>query len=820
MPASPLEPERLCCPTDPATLPFETTNDLVDLDRALGQDRAVEALDFGVGLKRDGYNMYVAGPPASGRHTLARGVLEARARQEPAPDDWVYVNNFEDPQRPQALRLPAGRAPGLKRDMDRLAEELRAAVPAVFESDEFRDRRHAIDNEARERQEGAFQVVQEEAQQRNLSLLRTPMGLALAPVHDGEVLQPDAFRKLPDDERKRIEADIEDLQGKLQAAVQRLPEWERERRRRLRELTREMTGIAVANLIAGLKRTYEDVPVVAAFIDAVERDVVDNVEAFLPREPQPAERPPSEDAVPGLRGELAATRRYMVNVMVANDPGNGAPVIAEDLPTQPNLVGRVEHMQLSGALLTDFMLIRPGALHRANGGYLLLDALKLLQQPLAYEALKRALRSGRVNIESLAQMMSLMSTVTLEPEAIPLGVKVVLVGDRTIYYLLSRHDPDFSDLFKVQVDFMPDVKRQDESTLDYARLIATMVRRHALKPFDRGGVARAIDHAARLAGHAGKMTLQIGRLGDALREADYFAGRAGAGTVGRAHVEEAVAAQIRRADGIRERAQEVILDGTVLIDTDGEKVGQINGLAVLDLGNFAFGRPSRISARVRLGAGEVLDVERRVELGGPLHSKGVLILSGFLASRFGQERPLSLSASLVFEQSYGGVDGDSASSTEVYALLSAIGEVPIRQGFAVTGSVNQFGEVQAIGGVNEKIEGFFDICRERGLTGRQGVLIPESNVKHLMLRHDVVEAVAASRFAVYPVRHVDEGIELLTGLPAGEPDGEGRYPEGTVNAKVLARLEAFAERRRRFGMSGRRDGEADAEDREKREDRP
>jgi len=800
MPVAPLEAEALCCRTDPTLMPFETTADLADLDMALGQERAVEALEFGIGLKRDGYNMFVAGAPASGRHALARGILERHAAAEPAPADWVYVNNFDDPQRPRALTLPPGQAARLKADMERAAEELHAVVPAVFEAEEFRNRRQAIDEEARERQEGAFQAVQQEASEKGLALMRTPAGVALAPVREGEVIAPEEFRKLPEEERKRLEAAIEEMQGKLQAVVQRLPEWEGERRRKLRELAREMTRQAVTALFARLRAGYRDLPLVLRHIDTVEADVVENVEAFLPRDGGPqgeqqAELPPS------MGGGRPATRRYQVNVMVSNDPQGGAPVVSEDLPSQPNLVGRVEHVQMAGALVTDFTLVKPGALHRANGGYLLLDALKLLQQPLAYEALKRALRTGSINVESVAQMLSMMSTVQLEPEPIPLSAKIALVGDRTVYYLLSRNDPEFADLFKVQVDMADDVRRADGAVLGYARLIATLARRHRLRPFDRSAVARLLDQASRMVGHAHKATLQVGRVADLMKEADYFAGLDGAPVVADRHVEKAVAAQVRRADGIRERAQESILEETVLIDTDGAKVGQINGLAVLDLGNFAFGRPSRISCRVRLGAGEVVDVERRVDLGGPLHSKGVLILSSFIASRFGQERPLSLSASLVFEQSYGGVDGDSASSTEAYALLSAIGRIPLRQDLAVTGSVNQFGEVQAIGGANEKIEGFYDICAGRGLTGRQGVLIPYANVKHLMLRTDVVEAVRRGWFHIYAVRHIDEGIELLTGVPAGEADAEGRYPDGTVNRKVQDRLAEMAEMRRKFGAA-------------------
>jgi lon-related putative ATP-dependent protease len=498
---------------------------------------------------------------------------------------------------------------------------------------------------------------------------------------------------------------------------------------------------------------------------------------------------------PDGRGAL---RRYQVNVLVDHSESEGAPVIYEDNPTYQNLVGRVEHMAQMGALLTDFSLIKAGTLHQANGGYLILDARKVLTQPYAWDGLKRVLQSGKIRIESVGQMLSLVSTISLEPEAIPLQVKVALFGEQLLYYMLWQLDPDFRELFKVAADFASDMDRSDDSQQLYARLIATLVRQDELRPFDRSAVARVIEHSARTVGDADKLSTQMRGLNDLLQEADYWAGQSKKEAVTAADVQRAIDAQIFRSDRMRERAQEAILRETLLIDTEGAQVGQVNGLSVISLGNFWFGRPSRITAQVRLGKGEVIDIEREVKLGGPLHSKGVLILSGFLGARYAGESPLSLSASLVFEQSYGGVDGDSASSAELYALLSAIAQVPIKQSLAVTGSVNQFGQVQAIGGVNAKIEGFFDICLARGLTGEQGVLIPAANVKHLMLRQDVVEAVEKGQFHVYSVETIDQGIDILTGVPAGEPDEVGCYPEGTINYRVKKRLSELAEKRQAF----------------------
>jgi lon-related putative ATP-dependent protease len=532
----------------------------------------------------------------------------------------------------------------------------------------------------------------------------------------------------------------------------------------------------------------------------VEADLITNIDIFVEGDEAPGQRALPVPVPDGATRRADALRRYSVNVVVDNGKTRGAPVVREDNPILPYLIGRVEHKAQFGALSTDFTLIKPGSIHRANGGYLIMDAVKLLTQPFAWDTLKRTLRAQEIRIETPAEALGMISTVSLEPEPIPLALRVILIGERQHYYLLNQVDPDFGDLFKVVADFNETIVWDEANMQRYVTLIASVARQQGLKPLTREAVVLVIEQSARLADDAERMSLLVGRVTDLLREADYWAGKRGHAMIDAADIREAIEAEEHRVDRVREKALESITRDIMLIDSAGAKVGQINGLSVSEVGNFRFGRPTRITARIGLGTGKVVDIEREVELGGPLHSKGVLILSGYITATFGMDFPLSLSASLVFEQSYGGVDGDSASSAELYVLLSAISGVPIKQSFAVTGSVNQHGEVQAIGGVNEKIEGFFDICKSRGLTGEQGVLIPKSNVKHLVLRPDVVAAVAEKRFHIYPVERIEQGIELLTGMPAGERGKDGEFPDGTIFRKVADRLGEMAEARQKFAQ--------------------
>ena len=813
--------EALYSPCDPDDFEFGTTADLEPLHEFIGQDRAVDSVRFAIGMSHEGYNLFAFGPQGTGKSSLVKKFLEIKSATQPVPDDWCYVQDFTEVHKAKALRLPPGRARPWAQDMEQLVEDLLAAIPAGFESAEYRNRRTGIEDNLKDRQEQSLTKLQSEAAEIDVGVVRTQSGLAVAPMHDGEMLNPEEFQKLPEAEQERRKAAMEEVQQKLEEMLREMPRWEKAHREQIRELNRELTEHVVGHLIADLETKYQDLPQVLTFLDTAHQDIIKHANAFLPDE---------QDSAPALRTAVgrqgsreAALNRYQVNVIVDNCDrilpesdgkgdasethpptaeciAEGAPVVEEENPTQPNLLGRIEHLAQMGALVTDFTMIKPGALHRANGGYLVLDARKLLLNPFAWESLKSALITKVIRYESPADAHGLISTVSLEPEPIPLNVKVVLLGEPEIYYTLSHYDPDFRKLFKVQADFDTVMDRDAENSLQYARLIATLANNEDLLPLDRTAVARVVEYGARLADDSEKLSTHMASVVDLVREANYWAGGKSVTCISAEHVQTAIDAKIYRSDRTRQRLQEQITRDTIVIDTDGERVGEVNGLAVYQLDHLSFGKPSRISCRVRLGRGEVIDIEREVALGGPLHTKGVLILSSYLASRFTGDGPLALSASLVFEQSYGGVDGDSASSTELYALLSAISEIPIQQCFAVTGSVDQHGRVQAIGGANEKIEGFFDICMARGLTGKQGVLIPQANVKHLMLRADVVEAVRDGSFAVYGVETIDQGIEVLTGRPAGEIDEDGNYPLGSVNRSVAAKLAALS--RRAMNLAG------------------
>ncbi len=799
---APLPASALYRSCDPADLPFEHTGELDGDTGILGQDRAVAAVRFAIGMQSDGYNLFALGPTGIGKFTAVQRFLRQSAGEMPTPDDWCYVHNFEVNHQPRTLRLSPGRGPELAHDMKHLIDELFAVLNTAFESEEYQAHMQAIAEEVQQKHEESLESLKSTAEERGIALLRTPSGLAFAPLREGKVMSPEEFHQLPETTREQVQREVAELQKELQRIIRQIPQLTRETRERARQLKEENASFALAPGGEELREKYRAFPDVRRHLDAVRADIIENIDRLVPGSQAPPGLGGQAPGPTGPDGDDASPagnpfyNRYRVNVLVDRSAIQGAPVNYEDHPTYANLIGRIEHMSQMGALVTDFTLIKPGSLHQANGGFLILDARKLLQQPYAWEGLKRALQSRELRLESLGQNLGLISTVSLEPGPIPLDLKVVLLGERLLYVLLIQYDPDFAELFKVAADFEDDMARDDDNSLAYARLIASLVSKNDLRHFDAGAVARVIEFSSRAAGDADKLTTHMGAVADLLREASYWAGEAGRERVGAADVQQAIDAQRYRLGRPRERMQEAILQETVLIDTEGEAIGQINGLAVYQVGNHAFGRPNRITARVRLGKGEVIDIERQVEMGGPIHSKGVLIMAGFLAGRFATEHPLTLSASLVFEQSYSGVEGDSASSAELYALLSALAEAPLRQSLAVTGSVNQLGQIQAIGGVNEKIEGFFDICQARGLTGAQGVLIPAANVRHLMLRQDVVEAVAAGQFHVYAVTTVDEGIEILTGVPAGEPQPDGAFPEGSINQRVATRLAALAEKMR------------------------
>jgi predicted ATP-dependent protease len=793
-PIQPLSTDQLYRSADIGALEFNTTADLAPLPGLINQPRAHEAISFGTEIGQRGFNIFAIGASGARMQQSVRDLLNEAARARPLPADWVYVNNFETPHRPVAISLPGRRAPAMQKALHDLIEDLRASLPAIFESDDYQKRRSAIEQSVQAKNERAFAALSERATAKHIAILRTPMGFGMAPMRDGKVVPPAEFNSWSEAEQRATRDAIEELEKELEQTLHSLPRLEKEQRDAVRTLDRETAEFAMAPPFDQLKAQFNDLPAVVQHIDGMRADLLENLPVFISPE---AAAQGSMQAAMRLAGPFD---RYEVNVLVTQaDHAAGAPVVEELHPTLANLVGRIEYLQIQGALVTNFRLIKAGALHRANGGTILLDARSLLSEPFSWTALKRGLLRQEVTIEDVARFIGLTTTVSLEPDPIPLNVKVVLFGDRMLYYLLAQVDPEVAQHFKVIADFDDDISRSSASEMMLVRLIGATAAQEKLRPLDRGGVSRAVEHAARLADDANKLTLLIERIHDLIAEASHLAGRDGRDVVGRADVEQAIAQQIHRASRLRERGQEMILRDIALIDTVGTRIGQVNGLSVLTLGDYSFGRPSRITCRVRPGAGKIVDIEREVELGGPLHSKGVLILSGYLAGRYALDVPTSLYASLVFEQSYGGVEGDSASSAELYALLSALAELPIRQDLAVTGSVNQHGLVQAIGGVNDKIEGFFDVCAARGLTGSQGVLIPQANVQHLMLRSDVIDACTAGRFAIYPIQTVDQGVALLTGQPAGDRVGDGDYPERSVNRRVEERLKHFAKVRREAG---------------------
>ncbi len=782
---------------DPGVFGFASTDEIEPLDTLFGQKRAMDAIHLSAQISCHDFNVYVTGREGSGRHRTVEKILATESRKHPVPSDWVYVNNFEAPHRPKALKLPPASAPGFRRAMQQLVDDLAVEIPALFESEEYQTQKRSLEQEYGDRHETAMADFADQAKAENIAVLRTPMGYMLAAIIDGEVVKPDVYETLEKETREEIRQKIERLENDLAEVLKMAPVLDREHRERLGQLHAAMAERAVSSRVSDAAKILPDVAELRDYLEDVRADIITNAELFLDAAPED-DGPFPEEIIKYHREPQFD--RYAVNVMVthANGPGSGAPVISEDVPSLAHLTGRIEHVSQMGTLVTNFTLIKPGALHIANGGYIVLDARHILTEPFAWEALKRCLQKRAVTITSMAERLSLSSTVSLEPDPIPLNLRVVLIGDRRLYALLAMLDPEFRLLFKVQADFDDQMTRNKRNLQLFARLIAGYAQSHGLRPLTAGGVARLLDEASRLADDTRKLSLHLGSLDDFTREADHYAAQARRSRIDAKDIEKAVRAAEHRAARIRELMQEAVICKTILIDTSGTAVGQINGLSVTGFGTARFGRPSRITARVRMGAGKLVDIEREVELGGPLHSKGILILSSFLAATYALDVPMSLHASIVFEQSYGGIDGDSASSAELYALMSALSGVPIRQGLAVTGSVNQAGQIQAIGGVNEKIEGFFDLCKARRLTGHQGVLIPESNADHLMLRQDVVAAVRDGKFRVIPVSTIDAGIEILTGTSAGKRNRSGSFPEGTVNARIEARLRHYAHDRQQF----------------------
>jgi lon-related putative ATP-dependent protease len=788
--------ENLGAFCDPASLGFETTDELSPLEGTIGQERAISALELGLDISEPGFNIFISGPPGSGRNTAIRAYVDRIAADKPNPPDWGYVHNFDDPAQPRAIKLPCGMMRVLRSDMEELVGTCRREIPRAFESDDYTHRVEDALKEVQAQTKAMTDELDERAKEAGFALRPTQTGITPVPIADGQPIPAEQFAAMSKEEIEGMRERAEKLQhdvGHTTAELKRLGKVAIER---AKDVDTEVVRFTLTPIVDELQAKYAEFPEVVEYLGRVEADMADRQEIFKPAE----EAAPSP--IPGFtdRGnpdELFAS--YRVNDVVDNTACKGAPVVFEHSPTYYNLFGRIEYRAQAGTFNTDLTMIRCGSLHRANGGYLVLQARDLLSSSLSWETLKRTLRSRELQIENIGEQYSALPSATLRPEPIPVNVRIILVGTPALLRNLQAYDDDFKRYFKVAAEFDSLMERSPENLMKYASFVAARCQQNELRPFHSEAVARIVDHSSRLVEHQNKLTTRFMDVSQIVTESDFWAGKDKATVVMGSHVKKAIDEARYRAGLTEDRLREMIEDGSIHIDTEGEVVGQLNGLAVLALGDHAFGKPSRITARVSLGRGQLLNIEREARMSGRIHDKGFVILTGYIQGKYGQTRPLSLQASIGFEQSYGEIDGDSASSTELYALLSQLSGKPLTQGIAVTGSVNQNGEVQAIGGANQKIEGFFDVCKAKGITGKQGVMIPRDNMQNLALRDDVVEAVQAGTFTIYAVATIDEGIEVLTGVPAGVLQEDGAYPEGTIHHLVEERLEEMAEISRNFG---------------------
>jgi lon-related putative ATP-dependent protease len=776
-----------CC--DPGIFVFNTTDDLPSFSGTIGQERALDALDFGLSLESTGFNIFLLGENGTGRMTTIKSILTDKASSESVPPDWCYVYNFRDPDASIAISLEPGEAVLFQKDMEELIKTLKVEIPKVFESKEYEKQKNKITEDAQKKQREIFSSLEEEAEAKGFSVRKTVSGLIIIPVKKtGEPLTEEEYESTDEKTRKKIDEIGKSLQEKLNDAVRVIREAEKSVKEQIAKLEKEAALSAVGHLIDELKAKYERYEKIISYLYEVKESILESLDEFKVQEEQ-------APALPFMR--LPKTEptftRYAVNVLVNNKDCKGAPCIFESNPTYFNLFGRIEHKFQYGVAITDFSMIKGGSLHKANGGYIVIDALDLLRNIFAYDALKRAIHNKEVKIEDVWEQYRAVSTTTLKPEAIPLDVKVILVGNPRLYYLLYNVDEEYRELFKVKADFDSRMNRTDENMHKYASFVAKRCKEESLLPFDRTGVAKVVEVGSRLAEQQNKLTSRFSEVADIIREASYWASKSKSKIVTEDHVQKAVDERIYRTNRIEERLREMILEGTLIVDTEGDKVGQVNGLAVLDLGDYSFGKPSRITAKTYAGKAGVVNIERETKMSGKIHEKAILILSNYLGSKYATKKPISLSASLTFEQLYEMIEGDSATCAELYALLSSIANVPLKQSIAVTGSMDQNGDVQPVGGINEKIEGFFDLCKFRTLTGNQGVIIPRRNIRHLMIKKDVIGAVKEGKFSIYPIDRVEEGLEILTGLPAGVLKEDGTYPEGTINYLVVKRLTEISE---------------------------
>lgn len=785
---------------DPSRFPFETTAEIEPHVGLIGQDRAVAAIRFGLSINSTGFNVCVSGQPGTGRTTAIREYIEEFARSKPPPDEWLYANNFTDNHQPIAIRLPPGKGRELCEAMRAMIAEARERIPRTFQSDDFISRRESIITALQRRREAVFTALADEARAAGFLLQGNPAGFFLLPLAGDRPMDDQAFAALTPEERAQIIRRRDEVMDHLRAALKREQSAEVEAQERIKELERSIASMVVDSLLDRIYEAFADYPKVIEHLEAVRKDMIENIgQLQVTPDQQPLPFP-----IGMIRQREDPFRRYEVNLIVDCSKAEHAPVVFEQNPTPGNLLGRIEKEAIFGALTTDFTMIHPGALHRANGGYLVLDLDDLLQNPLSYNELKRTLRTGNITIEEMSERLGFLETKTIRPEPIPWTGKVVALAREEVYRLLFSLDPDFRELFKVKADFDLHIDRTEEHERAYAGLIAAVSQREGLLPFDRTAVARIVEEGMRLAEDHNKLSIKFGDLTDIMREASFYARNEGKSAVAAGDVSRAVRERVYRVNLIEEHVREAVSKGVIVVDTEGEAVGQVNGLWVADLGDTAFGQPARITVTMGIGREGIIDLQREAKLAGPIHTKAVLTLQGFLVDRYATERPLTLAARVAFEQSYGMIEGDSATCAEVVALLSRLAEAPVKQSWAITGSMDQRGEVQAIGGVNQKIEGFFDVCRTRGLTGDQGVIIPKANVQHLMLREDVVQAVADGKFHIEAVSNIDEALYLLTGIPVGEKREDGSYPPESLNARVLERLKKISEKLRESAEAERR----------------
>jgi len=780
--------DNLKCTCDPEVLGCTSSMDVAPLQTIIGQVKALRALQFGLDIKEKGFNIYVSGLPGTGKKTAVRRYLEDITSDKPTPPDWCYVNNFQDNYRPRALSLPAGRARNLKKEVDVFVEAAKSEIRKAFESEEYAVKRNNAIKAIQQQREQLVNKTNEQAQKQGFIIQATPMGLVTIPIKDNKPLTEEEFRLLEKKERDSITRKQQRLNERLKKAGRQMISIEKKTVKVIDDLDRQIASNTLDLLLDDLREEFHDIADVLTYLAEMKDDMLDNLALFRQDE-HGQEKPVGMPQVEDMR-----FRKYRVNVLVDNSDTEGVPIVLELNPTYNNLFGRIEKEAMMGALFTDFTMIREGSVHRANGGYLILPVEDVLRNMLSWDSLKRSIRNKEILIEEAGERLGFMTTRGLMPEAIPWNIKVILIGDPYLYYRLYELDPDFQDLFKVKADFDMIMERTIENMKSYASFVCNLCEEENLRHLDKHAIAKIVEHSCRLAADQEKLSTRFGEISDVIREASFYAGEVGAELVEAKHVMQAIDERFNRSSLMMEKTKEMIGNGTIKIDVEGEQVGQVNGLSVIDLGDIMFGRPSRITASIGLGGDGLIDIEREAKLGGPIHTKGVMILAGYLTSRYGMDKPMSLSARLVFEQSYSGVEGDSASSTELYALISALSGVPIKQGIAVTGSVNQKGEVQAIGGVNAKIEGFFEVCKVKGFTSGQGVMIPASNVRNLMLKDEVIEAVQAGNFHVWSVETIDEGIEILTGKKAGRLKKDGTYEKGSINELVNRNLISLTEK--------------------------